>query len=383
MPSRSPQLSEIELRLERVAHQGLVVGRHDDKVVFVTGGLPGELVRAQLTQQGKRFDRAHVSAVLEPNLGRVEPPCPVANECGGCDWQHANRELQLELKTAVVAEQLDRLAKIQWDGSVEAVAPVMGSRTRMRYHQRAGIVGLKAARSERVVALPEDGCPLATPQLDQLALLEAATGGSEIEVAAGENGVAVAVDGQLRSGPPLLTHTVGARQYRVAATGFWQAHPAAADLLAELVLAQLQPTAGQTALDLYCGVGIFAGTLADGGARVVGLEANRVAVKQARLNVPQAKFHTTRVERGLASYPGQVDLVVLDPPRKGAGGEVVRQIATRKPRKVAYVACDPAALARDLGSFKQLGYEATLIRSFDLFPMTHHTESVAILEPSA
>ena len=144
----------------------------------------------------------------------------------------------------------------------------------------------------------------------------------------------------------------------------------------------LEPAEGETAFDLYCGVGVFGAALVDAGCRVWGVEGDRRAVDLAQRNVPGAKFLAGDVARTLRRMPGHADLVVLDPPRAGAGRSVIEAIAARGPRAVAYVACDPAALARDLGTARQLGLEAVSIRGFDLFGMTHHLEAVAILRPA-
>lgn len=182
----------------------------------------------------------------------------------------------------------------------------------------------------------------------------------------------------------------------MAGDGFWQVHPAAADLLTEAVLEGLRPEPGETALDLYCGVGLFAGALVDRGCRVTGVESSRSAIEAARRNLADARSSVRlladRVDRALSRRPGRgrgrtrgnplpqrVDLVVLDPPRSGAGRDVVSQVVRRRPRAIAYVACDPAALARDLGYFLRSGYRLDGLRAFDLFPMTHHLECVALI----
>ena len=200
----------------------------------------------------------------------------------------------------------------------------------MRYvTDEYGRRGLRAHRSHRVVPLPEGGCRIAAPN-----------------ALTGEEGT--------------VTEYAAGRSWRVAADGFWQVHPAAADTLVAAVLDGLQPKAGERALDLYCGVGLFAGALADAGCRVWGLEASRTAVDLARQNLAdvadRVRLTASRVERGLARLPRRADLVVLDPPRTGAGREVIEQVAARRPRAVAYVACDPAALARDLATAQALGY---------------------------
>lgn len=372
----------IEMNLEKVAHGGFVVGRADGKVVFVTGGLPGERVVVEVTDRGKTFDRGRVVEVLDPAPGRVEPPCPIAGECGGCDWQHADQQTQLDLKTAVVAEQLERLAGINWTGRVHPVpGGLTGWRTRVRYAvDDDGTVGFRARRSHEIVALPDQGCLIAAPGPDVAELGAAAEPYTDLEVTVADSSVTL-VSGRATQGPDPVRQRVLGRDYLVAARGFWQVHPEAADVLSRAVLDGLRPEQGERALDLYCGVGLFAGALAGEGCVVMGAEANRAAIEFARMNVPEADFIVGSVERLDRRLPDWADLIVLDPPRKGAGASVVRSIAAREPRAIAYVACDPAALARDLATFATVGYEADSIEAFDLFPMTSHVECVAILTP--
>lgn len=373
----------MRLRLERVAHKGTVVGRVEGKVVFVSGGLPGELVDVEVTESGRRFDRGVVRRVIEPAPGRVEPPCPVAGECGGCDWQHADAATQLELKRSVVAEQLFRLAAVDWEGSVEAVAPTTGWRTRMRYASRAGEVGLRGRRSHDIVPLPSEGCLVAAPGPPPAELRHWGQGHDEVSVVVSEDATTVLADGRVLRGPGVVRQRAGGRSHQVSADGFWQVHPLAADTLLTAVLSGLEPRAGERALDLYCGAGLFAGGLAAAGADVFGVELDPGAIAHARRNVPGARFLASSLERALRRLPRRVDLVVLDPPRRGAGSAVVRHVAGLRPRAIAHVACDPASLGRDIASFRECGYEPSSIRAFDLFPMTHHVECVAILQPAS
>lgn len=370
--------------LLRVAHGGVVVGRAEEKVVFVTGGLPGEVVSVEITQETKKFNRGRVVEVIEEAAGRVVPPCPIADQCGGCDWQHASVSLQLDLKTAVVTEQLSRLAGITWEGHVQAVAPLLGWRTRMRYAvDENGRVGLRARRSNTVVPLPEQGCLVAAPGPDVAELTEFARGADELQVVISGDTTTVLADDRLVSGTKVVREHVAGNDFEVDAGGFWQVHPRAADVLTAAVLEGLEPRPGETALDLYCGVGLFASVLGDAGCSVLGIEGSRTAIVHARRNVPAARFIAGSVEAHLKSLPRRADVVVLDPPRKGAGAAVVKAIAGLEPRAIAYVACDPSALARDLATFAEAGYDADSIEAFDLFPMTHHVECVAILRPSA
>jgi tRNA/tmRNA/rRNA uracil-C5-methylase (TrmA/RlmC/RlmD family) len=341
-----------------IAHGGHCVVRHEDRVVFVRHTLPGERVVVQVTEgsDGDRFWRGDAVSVLSPSSDRVEAPCPYAvpGGCGGCDFQHVALPAQRGLKAAVVREQLSRLAGLDLPVDVEEVPPTLRWRTRMRYVALPdGQRGLHAHRSDEVVVI--DDC-----------LIDAGT-------------------------PHRLIETVetshGNRDFAVHPDGFWQSHLAAPRVLVETVLAMLQPQAGERVLDLYAGVGLFAAFLADAvgpNGRVVAVEGSRLACEHARANVPDVVgVERGQVDRVLSSlYDEPFDLVVLDPPREGARRRVVEQVVDRAPRAIAYVACDPAALARDLATFAELGYQLRELRAFDLFPMTHHVECVALLERS-
>lgn len=369
-----------------VAHGGHCVARHDGRVVFVRHTLPGETVMVRLTDTSRKsFWRGDAVEVVTASPDRVEEPCPVARTCGGCDFQHVSPQGQRELKRAVVAEQLQHLAGIAWQGSVEAVEPLRGWRTRARFavdHTGpAPRVGMREHRSHDLVELPSQGCLIAHPSVpgpDELRRL-ATQAGDEIRVVVDSDAQShVVLDAD--DAAQLVLQRAAGHDFRVRADGFWQVHPQAADVLVNAVMEGLEPAAGEQALDLYCGVGLFAGALADRGLQVVGVEQVNRAVQQARRNVPRARFIAAPLARALRQLPKRTDLVVLDPPRTGAGEQVVRHLAGLGARRIAYVACDPASLARDLKTFAQVGYVATSIRAFDLFPMTHHVECVAVLE---
>lgn len=367
------------LEVGEIAHGGHWVARHAGRVLFVRHCLGGEVVRARITALATRHGFADTVEVLRESPHRVAPPCPVAGTCGGCDFQHVAVPHQHELKRRVVAEQLQRLGGLAWDGVVEAVAPdALGWRTRMRYHGSAGGWGLKAHRSDAVVALPAQGCVIADPSL-------ADPDAAGVHPAAGDELVGVAAAGGVWWGDPGDDATVeeraAGRSWRVAASGFWQVHPQAADTLVGAVLDGLRPSPGERVLDLYCGVGLFAGALVDAGAEVHGVEGDRRAVALAERNVPQASFQAASVEKLARAGLGRPDLVVLDPPRVGARRRVMSAVAATGARRVAYVACDPAALGRDVGIAAELGWRVASVRAFDLFPQTHHVECVAILEP--
>ncbi|SDR82338.1 class I SAM-dependent RNA methyltransferase [Microlunatus soli] len=417
-----------------IAHGGHCVARHQGRVIFTRHALPGERVMITLTDTSQRsFWRGDATAVIEPSPDRITPACEISGPglCGGCDFQHVDPGAQRRLKADVLAEQLQRLAGLDLRVTVEEVPldgadhgngadhgpgadhSALGWRTRMRYQlDDRGRPGLRAHRSHQVIALPAAGCRIAQPMIAHpVAPVPAAdlsqVDGTGVEVI----GVAAADGVHWPTGPDTITeHAVG-RDWLVAGDGFWQVHPAAADLLVRTVVDGLDPQPGETAFDLYCGVGPFVGGLLAAGCRVIGVEGSRTAIQLARRNLADAgdrvQFVADRVDRALARQPeGQrrsgdrpnrrsgrrrdrrqgprplptrTDLVVLDPPRSGAGRAVVEQIVARRPRAIGYVACDPAALARDLGYFAARGYRLERLRAFDLFPMTHHLECVAIL----
>jgi tRNA/tmRNA/rRNA uracil-C5-methylase (TrmA/RlmC/RlmD family) len=343
-----------------VAHGGHFVARHEGRVLFVRHALPGEQVVAEVTEgtDQDKFLRADAVEVVTSSSERVTPPCPYAGPslCGGCDFQHVALPAQRELKAAVVREQLQRLAKLDMPVVVEAVpGDVDGLRWRTRIqwaHTPDGQRGLRKHRSHDVV--PIDDCRIAAPGA--------------------------------RSGPGVVTERVRDHEFEVDADGFWQIHPGAPGALVSSVLEGLEPRAGERAIDLYAGVGLFSVFLAEAvgvTGHVLAVEGSHRAAEHARANLagyPWATVRTGRVDQALADLDG-ADLVVLDPPREGAKRVVVEPITALRPRKVAYVACDPAALARDTAIFAEHGYSLESLRAFDLFPMTHHVECVAVFTP--
>jgi tRNA/tmRNA/rRNA uracil-C5-methylase (TrmA/RlmC/RlmD family) len=391
----------LELEIGAVANGGSCVARHGELVVFVRHTLPGELVRARVTEgrEGDRYWRADAVEILRASPDRVPAPCRWAGPglCGGCDWQHAAPDAQRRLKAAVLAEQLRRVGGLELAPPVEALpgaADGSGWRTRARFAvDRAGRAGLRRHRSRAVLAI--DDCFIAHPGVLATDVLRASwPPGAEVVVsAANSGGSAVVLRERAESGAAggdRLVESVGGRDYAVPATGFWQVHPAAAQTLVEAVTAALDPRPGDVLADLYAGSGLFAGALVARVAptgRVVAVESDAAAVAAARDNLRDlagVEVLAGRVDRVLAgdALPA-VDLLVADPPRTGLGGEVVRGIVARRPRRVAYVSCDPATLARDLATFRECGYDVIGLRAFDMFPMTHHVEAVATLAPSA
>ncbi|WP_309634729.1 TRAM domain-containing protein [Aeromicrobium sp. SORGH_AS_0981] len=385
-----------------VAHGGSCVARLDGQVVFVRHSLPGERVRIRVTDTSKRFLRADAVEVLEASPDRVEPPCALAGTCGGCDFQHVDPAAQRRLLADVVAEQLSRLAGIERDVVVEEVRPTLGWRTRVTWSTTPdGRPGLRKHRSHEVV--PVDHCPIAHPDLpdvtahrwdsgpveaivsstgQRLVVTDAAVP-AELDV----DGVA-GTDGHRRAGGTRLTEHVAPHDFTVTGSGFWQVHPEAARTLVDAVLDAAEARPGDRVADLYAGVGLFTAFLADAvgpDGLVVSVEADRQGARDARRSLhgrSEVRLVADSTEGALRRDPALaegVDVVVLDPPRTGAR-KAVPGVAALGARRVVYVACDPAALARDVATFAEHGYRLGPLRAFALFPMTHHVECVAVLD---
>ena len=409
----SPRAGDVlELEVGPAAHGGFCVARHRGQVVFVRHAIPGERVRATVTDTSHAtFLRADAVEVVVASPDRVVPPCPYAGpgRCGGCDWQHVSASRQRELKADVVREQFRRLAKVDLDEDF-AVEPLseslLGWRTRIAFAaDDDGRLGLHRHHA-RTVELVER-CLIGVAGVgDSEVLTRSWPGVSGIEVAQGDDGeIAVLARRpgpgrqargrrppdrvELIDGPDHLVRRVGERDLAVAADGFWQVHPDAVDAFADAVIALVQPTTGETVLDLYCGAGALtvalAGAVGDAG-QVIGIESNARAVSDAESNLAglsQARVRRGRVDAALLAHLDvRPDVVVLDPPRAGAGRDVMHAIVQLAPRAIGYVACDPAALARDTRAALDAGWALSGIRAFDAFPMTHHVECVAALRPA-
>ncbi|MCW6009519.1 TRAM domain-containing protein [Micromonospora sp. CPCC 205371] len=387
-------LDQIELTVGAVAHGGHCVARIGEppgRVVFVRHALPGERVIAEITEVHPGYLRADAVTILSASPDRVQPPCPFAGPdlCGGCDLQHATPAAQRQWKAAVVREQLARLAGLpDFPVQVEALpggplGELLGWRTRVRYAVDAtGRAGLRGHRSHEVV--PIDRCRIAHPNIQALPVTGRSWPSTDsIETVAPSAGDALIIENEV----PVKERAIG-REWTLPARAFWQVHPAAPDTFAAAVLDLLKPRSGETAWDLYGGAGLFAAALAPAvgpTGRITIVEADPRGVAAARTalaDLPQIRVIPAKVESALRGrLTGPVDLVVLDPPRTGAGRAVTHAVIAAAPRAVAYVACDPAALARDVRTFRDAGWRLADLRAYDAFPMTHHIESIALLTP--
>lgn len=377
-----------------IAHGGHFIAHLSGHTVFVRHALPGERARISITDVSSKIVRADAVEILEPSPDRVPAPCAWARPggCGGCDFQHVERSAQLALKGQVVRDALERHAGLPGiDVRVEALdddGSGLHWRTRVRWSVNGdGRPGLLAYRTHDVV--PVDDCLLASPAIAELGIPRTRrAGATEVSTIEGDGGrVSVVVDGRLASGKQRIDQRVRDRDWRVDVASFWQVHPRAAETLVSAVLEAGRPAPGEHWWDLYSGVGLFSAFLAEevGVTGVVhAVESGPSAVRDARRSLHdlgQVTLHHDNALRWLRVADERPDGVVLDPPRAGAGREVVQAIARAGPRVVVYVACDPVALARDVALFASAGYRIAGLRSFDTFPMTHHVETVAALIP--
>jgi tRNA/tmRNA/rRNA uracil-C5-methylase (TrmA/RlmC/RlmD family) len=400
----APARAELTVVTGAPANGGSCVAHHEGRVVFVRYALPGERVRVRVTADRGSYWHAEVLEVIEPSADRVAALCPIAgvDGAGCCDLAFAAPEAARVLKAHVVANQLQRLGGFDWRGPDTGAEPLADSgptgwRTRVRlevgadrrpgfhrYHSAELVTDLRCAQ------LPDgmlDGLAENLPVAD---LSPAA----QLHVAVDDDGERHVVRTQ-RQGKRTATtvveggyeavQRVGARGWRVPVTAFWQAHRDAAATYSGLVADWAQPGAGMTVWDLYGGAGVFAAALGDAvgeSGRVVSVDTSRAATRAARaalVDLPQVDVVTDSVRRALTAQRTGADIAVLDPPRAGAGRDVIDLLAAAGVPRVVHIGCEAASFARDVGLYRGHGYAVERIKVFDAFPLTHHTECVALL----
>ena len=384
----------LDVRVERILPGGVGLAHAEGQTLFVALAAPGDLARVRVESLRGRAAFASIVEVLEPSPARVEPPCPYFGRCGGCDFQQLSYEAQLAAKADIIRDCLRRVARAEPPAEVEVVPSpeVWRYRSRARWQHDAvrRHLGYYERGSHRVCDVAD--CPVAAPPVsERLARLRGMMSegilpqAPEFEAVAGDEGVAL--DPSVEPGDEReQVRRIGGETYRFDAGCFFQINHA---LLGPLVEEGLRGTAdgGGTALDLYSGVGLFTLPLARRFRRVVAVEGNAASSAYARRNLSDAALANARVEtsavgdwlRHNTSKLGRADFVLLDPPRAGAEPEAVRGIVGLDPAHISYVSCDPATLARDLRLLLDAGYRLDSLRAFDMFPQTHHVETVVHL----
>jgi len=382
----------VELTVDKVANGGFCIARHNGQVVFLRHGIPGEQVRAEITDISKKFLRADVVEVLAASEHRVAAPCTYSGTCGGCDWQHVDLAHQRELKSQVVREQLSHLGGVTHvngmplaDFAVIALSPNetgLRWRTRNRYARIGDVsLGMKMTRSHTVVEIED--CLIAVEGSVALAQEKIHVGRGDISTAQSATGQHVVVD---QRGGPWLDETVGDRSWRIHAGSFWQVHKDAPKVFVETVRRFANLRLGDKALDLYAGAGLFAASIAaDVGEKgeVVAVESVIDSMRDARRScsdLPQMDLITADVSKWTTQIDEDFDVVILDPPRAGAGLEVITELNRITKRSIVYVACEPSALGRDAKYLADAGWSMTQLVGLDAFPMTGHVECIALFE---
>jgi 23S rRNA (uracil1939-C5)-methyltransferase len=404
----------VTLKLSQMAHGGSALGRYQGKVFFVPYALPGETVSVEVEASKKGWARTHLVEVIDPSPERTAPACPHfgPEACGGCQWQHIRYPAQLAYKTDVVRDQLARLGGLTnvLVHPTRAVGEPWSYRNHVQLHASPGGLGYVAADGQRVE--PINTCPIMHPlvaelfaeldveieELERLSLRAGVNTGQQMVIfeTSEDEPFELMVDRPVscvliqRDGTPVvlvgndhLFEQVAGQEYRVSAGSFFQVNTPGAEALVDAVLSYLSPRPYETLLDLYCGVGLFSLVLAARVAQVLAVEANPAAVDDARFNVESAGLDNVRVIAGdvadiLVALDEPVHATIVDPPRSGCGHEVVIRLAALGPKRLVYVACDPATLARDAKTFATAGYQLVEVQPLDLFPQTYHIESVGL-----
>jgi len=406
--ARLVTVDEAEVRVEKLIAGGDGLARFEGVPLFVPRSAPGDRLRVRITERRPGYGRAEIVEVLEPGPGRREPPCPYFVRCGGCDLQHLEDPLQVEAKAAAVVETLERLGRIELPGPPEVIAgDPWAYRLRTQLHVSPNVAPARPA--DRVEGRPAvgyfergshdlvavDRCPILVPELEALlpglpgTLAEAAeaAGGRpprRLDLAAGDGGAVTSAP--VVPGLPHgeVTVTAAGFTYAFDARAFFQTHRGLLDRLVEAALGpEGEGWTGGTAIDLYCGVGLFTLPLARRYAQVIGVEGDRIAVRFARRNarangVGNVQIEGVRVESWVADLPEGADRILADPPRAGLQPQVRRALLDRPAARLTYVSCHAATLARDLLHLTR-AYRLESLTLLDLFPQSGHMESVVQL----
>ena len=390
------------MTVEKLVYGGDGLARLDGRVVLTPFVLPGELIRADAEQEKPGLVRARALQILEPSPQRVPAPCPVFGRCGGCHYQHAPYEYQLAAKRAILAEEVRRVGKMEPPAEIAVVAASpWGYRNRVQLRVADGKIGYREARSHKLCGVAD--CPVASPRINQviqtlnamlpdprwprmLRSLELFTDEQHVQLNVIETERPVArrfFDWCAMEIPGLVEGALDYNgQYRVGRNSFFQVNRFLAERLVE---AAVEGAEGETAFDLYAGVGLFASALARKFQRVTAVESGSGAARDLQFNSERASLanvHTEQmpVEEFLQDLQQAADFVLLDPPRAGLGKPVVRRLNELRPPRLAMVACDPATMARDLAGLAAGGYGVERMTMVDLFPQTFHMEVVVLLK---
>jgi 23S rRNA (uracil1939-C5)-methyltransferase len=382
----------LQLRIERIVPRGLGIAFADGMTFFVALATTGDLVDARVVEAKGRTAFAEIESVIEPGPDRIEPPCPYFGTCGGCDFQQLNYEAQLAAKVAMIRDCLHRIGKIEWEKDIPIIPSPepFGYRLRAQWHANTNSKQIGYFRRDSRDLVDIEYCMVLQPELQsQLTDLREssswkmfASEKAQIDAAVGSSGEASVYSAELTDEPREISIKAFDEEFIFSARSFFQGNKY---LLDNLVEAAMGDASGENAIDLYCGVGFFTLPLARRFGHVIGVEENGEAVEFAERNamsagIGNAEFRADNVRRYLSNVvEWELDLVLLDPPRAGTEKETIMNLIRLRPKQVSYVACEPSVLARDLKRFVENGYAIASITALDMFPQTHHVETVVKL----
>ncbi len=382
---------ELDVKIEKIVPRGLGLAFAEKLTIFVPLTTPGDIVRVRLDHIKKRTAFASIVDIIEASQNRITPPCPHFGTCGGCDFQQMDYATQLAAKVGIIRDCLHRIAKIEVD-EIEMVGSPQefGYRSRAKWHldRIEQTFGYFRRDSHEVVDVAE--CPILTPGL-QTTLSEVRSSldwstlwedSAEIEAVSQDGGGASFFTREMPQQTTEITVNVAGEEFTFSAQSFFQANRFLVEKLIETAIGGAE---GTTALDLYCGVGLFALPMARNFTNVIGVEDNGIAVTFARKNAARSGLKNIELRRsGVHRFLNEcnlnsTDMILIDPPRAGAEKGTIEKIAELKPKQISYVSCEPSILARDLVVFLDAGYKIDKITALDLFPQTHHVETVVRL----
>jgi len=338
---------------------GAALARVDGFPVFAANVFPDDVARVELVEVKKGYARAELVELVTPGPWRRAAPCPVAGECGGCDWTALRLDKQLESKRRILLESLRRIGKITDAPEITLHPSPLNYRLRSRLHRDGDAIGFYAMRSNRVVPLARE-CEVVGVETAR----------------APREGQTWEVEGHVIEDAELTIDG-----YKLSTDTFFQVNRHLLQTMLRLVSGHAaRVKTKKTAIDLYAGVGFFSAPLARMFERVIAVEGSSVSVRYARANLPgNAKLIEAQVERYTAKLP-DADFVFLDPPRAGTRQEVIETIAERTSERIAYLSCDPVTFARDASRLIASGWRLSTLDLLDLFPNTHHVETLSSFE---
>ena len=376
----------VTLDIGVIAHGGHFVARHSNQVIFVRHGITGEIAKVKITSINSKLAFGDAIEILKPSKDRVKPPCKYSKPsgCGGCDFQHISIEMQQSLKKIIIQDQFKRIAKIDINPDVISVEPFSGLHWRSRLDlaiSNNGKTGLYSHKSNEVIEIDE--CLIAVEQINKSEVFNKWWDSEDrlsLSVSS-ENELNVNRLGKTILGSDELKEVVEDNTYIISPKSFWQSHKNAPRLLLQQVIKYADIKLGDRVCDLYAGAGLFTAPIAEltGETGEIHLiERDNDCIRDAKKMFQNKKniiIHHGRVEQKLGKIKN-IDIIVLDPPRNGAGKQVITQIIDKKPRSIVYVSCDPASLARDTKILLENNYILNNFIGLDLFPMTHHIECI-------